>query len=206
MERDLIRRHVFQHLTLMRGGRKASGMIRSRSEDMLCLMCPRRHCGPWLTEASFWWRALLFGHPSELWLHLLALSEYYGWPGVVQVDGSHSGPRGLFDLTWPIRRPVLQDQRGLCLWGDEAGITRHFKTCLSDLFDISKFCCSKVLALTQIERCFSLSLGERWKAAMFTFASGVQWDRSEVRWVGYVCAPVCNGEKGFLTLGHVLEH
>lgn len=82
-------------------------------------------------------------------LHLLAFSEYWGWPGVVQVQGSYSGPRGLFDLTWLIRRPVLQDQRGLCLWGDEAGITRHFKTCLSDLFDISKFCCSKVLALTQ---------------------------------------------------------
>lgn len=82
----------------------------------------------------------------------------------MQVQGSHSGPRGLFDLTWLIRRPVLQDQRGLCLWGDEAGITRHFKTCLSDLFDISKFCCSKVLALTQklqgeIERCFSSVFG-----------------------------------------------
>jgi len=41
-----------------------------------------------------------------------------------------------------------------------------FKTGLSDLFDISEFCCSEVLALTQklqgeIERCFSLSLGEQ---------------------------------------------
>lgn len=41
---------------------------------------------------------------------------------------------------------------------------------------------------------------------MFTFTLGVPWDWSEVSWVRYVCAPVRNGEKGFLTLGQVLEH
>ena len=97
----------------------------------------------------------------------------------------------------------LQDQRGLGFWGDEAGfMTLSLKRALRFVWYKSVLFKG---ASTDTEAAgwnwevffFVGGGGERWKAARFTFTWGVQWDRSGVRWVGYVCAPVCNGEKGF---------
>ena len=80
---------------------------------------------------------------------------------------------------------------------------------LSDLFDISQFC-SKVRPLTQklqgeIEKCFSVSGGAvKGSKVHLHLRCPVGPVRGPL--VGYVCAPVCSGEKGFLTLGQVLKH